>query len=100
MLQMLVLTNLQVYKICVFGITSQDVRVQILIWFKTFCSVQNPIFSLLCIEKHVFSGISDYFRIFQTFSHRRSLTPVVSSFNLLKTSPKRTRARVYGKYVL
>ena len=44
--------------------------------FRLFCSSQNPIFRLLmlfeCIEKHIFSGISDYF---QTFSHKCSHTP-------------------------
>ena len=42
-----------------------------------FCSSQNPIFRLLmqfdCIEKHIFSGISDYFRLFLT----DTLTPVI-----------------------
>ena len=43
-----------------------------------FCSSQNPIFRLLmqfeCIEKHIFPGISDYFRIFLT----AILTPLVT----------------------
>ena len=50
----------------------REVRFQILIWFQTFFSTsQNPIFRLLmqfeCIEKHNFSGISDYFRLFFFF---------------------------------
>ena len=76
--------------------------------FRLFCSSQNPIFRLLmqfeCNEKHIFAGISDYFRLFltdtlftkphfqtfnalwmqwkayfqafQTFSHRHSHMPV------------------------
>ena len=58
-------------------ITIRDVRIQIWIWFQTFfSSSQNPIFRLLmqfeCIEKHIFSGISDYFRLFLT----DALTPL------------------------
>ena len=48
-------------------------RVQILIFF--FALHKTPFSDFLmqfeCIEKHIFSGISDYFR---PFSHRRSHT--------------------------
>ena len=57
----------------------RDVRVQILIWFQTFLPFTKPHFRLLmqfeCIEKHIFSGISDYFRLLfsQTLSRPRHL---------------------------
>ena len=66
---------------------TMDVRVQIFIWFQTFLLFTNPIYRLLmqfeCIEKHIFSGISDYFRLF--------LTP------LLCAPGRRTRMRAPGK---
>ena len=40
-----------------------------------FCSSQNPIFR---IEKHIFSGISDYFRLFLT----DALTPLIRASHL------------------
>ena len=47
-----------------------DVKVQILIRFQIFLLFTNPIFRLFmqfeCIEKHMVSGISDYFRLFLT----------------------------------
>ena len=53
---------------------ARDVRVQVLIWFQTFLLFTNPHFRFLCIEKvHLFR----HFRLFQTFSHRRSHTPVL-----------------------
>ena len=59
---------------------ARDVRVQILIWFQTFCSSQNPIFRLEWIEEHIFSGISDYFRLFLGGLFRiDALTPLCSS---------------------
>ena len=36
-----------------------------------------------CIGKHIFSGISDYSRLFQTFPHRCSNTPVTCSYDHL-----------------
>ena len=37
----------------------------------------NQISGFECIEKHIFSGISDYFRLLRLFlKHRRSYTPV------------------------
>ena len=69
-------------------LSSRDVRVQILIWFQTFFpSSQNPTFRLLmeleCIEKHIFSGNSDYFRLFLT----DALTPLLKRENGVITSP-------------
>ena len=54
----------------------RDVRVQIVIWFQTFLLWTKPNFRLLmqfeCHEKHIISGISDYFRLFLT----DALTPL------------------------
>ena len=47
-----------------------------------FCTLHKTPFSdFYCIEKHILSVISDYFRPFQTFSHRRSHTPVITVLN-------------------
>ena len=43
-----------------------------------FALHKTPFSDLFCIEKLIFSGISDYFRLFQTFSHKCSHTPATS----------------------
>ena len=54
-----------------------------------FALHKTPFSDFQCIEKHIFSGISDYFRLVQIFSHRRSHTPAppmyqftIESYNL------------------
>ena len=50
-----------------------DVRVQILIWFQTCLLFTKPHFQTSSALKSTsFSGISDHFRLVQTFSHRCS----------------------------
>ena len=113
MLQMFGLTNLQVYNICVFGITSQDVRVQILIWSKTFLLFTNPIFRLLMHCKtrllmHCKTRLFRHFRLFQTLSdffsqmlsHPCCIQHLLLTRWRLVQTPEYTRARVFGKYVL
>ena len=55
---------------CCIGITQGCESSDFNLISDVFCSSQNPIFRLLmqfeCIEKYVFSGISDYFRLFLT----------------------------------
>ena len=52
----------------------RDVRVQILIWFQTFLLFIKPIIRLLMHWKaHLFRHL----RLFQTYSHRHSHTPVL-----------------------
>ena len=62
-------------------VISRHVRVQNLIWFQTFLLfTKTPFWDFECIEKHIFSGISDNFRLFQTFSHSGSHTPEFPNF--------------------
>ena len=66
-----------------------DVRVQILIWFQICLLFAKPHFQTFnaveCIEKHIFSGISDYFRLILT----DALTPhaFLDDFDLLSKLP-------------
>ena len=64
--------------LCDYNIFYRAVRVQILIWFQTFFALHKTPFSdFVCSvnarEKDIFSGISDYFRLFLT----DALTPLV-----------------------
>ena len=53
----------------------RDVRVQILIWFKTFLLFTKPHFQTFnAVRMHWKAHLFRHFRLFQTFSHRRSHT--------------------------
>ena len=62
----------------VFITICRDLRVQINLISDFFALHKTPFSDFECIEKHIFSGISDY----SDFSHRCSHTPAFANVNI------------------